>query len=57
MYVDELPSRDNVIQIPVERYAGTNSAISARWRLSGDHNGIYDITPLQGIVRDNTIFR
>ena len=50
IYVDELPNRPHVIQLSVQRRAGINGAVSARWRLTGEHNGLYDISPLQGIV-------
>ena len=50
LYVDELAGSENLIQLSVLRQKGTNNRVTARWRLSGEHNGVYDITPLSGVV-------
>ena len=50
-YEDELPGQDNVIQLNVERKQGDNSRVVVMWMASGNHNGIFDINPLDGTVR------
>ena len=49
-YDEELPSGDNSIQLNVVRKQGVNGHVVVRWKLTGEHNGINDITPVEGIV-------
>ena len=49
-YEDELSGQDNIIQLNVKRHQGDNSRVVVRWMASGDHNGIFDINPLDGTV-------
>ena len=49
-YEDELPGGDNVVQLNVVRNQGKSGRVVVRWRATGDHNGIFDINPLDGMV-------
>lgn len=50
VYGDEVPGRDNTIQLNVVRDGGTFGRVVARWQATGQHNGIFDITPVEGRV-------
>ena len=49
-YVKELPDQDNSVMVHVVREAGTYGHVIVAWRMSGEHNGVYDISPVEGIV-------
>ena len=41
---------DNVVQMNLVRRKGSSSRVVIRWKASGEHNGIYDINPVEGMV-------
>lgn len=49
-YEQELTTGDNTVQLNVFRREGTVGRVVVRWTATGDHDGINDITPLQGTV-------
>ena len=48
--VDEVDGQDFVVQLHVIRTKGVNRRITIAWVLTGQHNGIYDIYPVKGVV-------
>ena len=47
---DEMVGGDNVVQLNLVRRKGTSSRVVLRWKATGEHNGIYDINPVEGMV-------
>ena len=50
MREEELEGSDNVVQLNLVRRKGASSRVVLRWKATGEHNGIYDINPVEGMV-------
>ena len=50
-FEEEIPTRDNLVQLNVERRAGVHGRVVVRWRAEGENNGLYDLSPIEGEVR------
>ncbi|XP_053406314.1 adhesion G-protein coupled receptor V1-like [Mercenaria mercenaria] len=46
----ELPGRDNTVEVNVIRHQGFFGHVTVKWVATGDHDGTNDITPLEGLI-------
>ena len=47
---EELVDSDNAVQLNLVRRKGASSRVVLRWKATGEHNGIYDMNPVEGMV-------
>ena len=56
LYTEELPTGDMDVMLSVIRRRGLSGHVIIRWKMSGEHNGDYDILPQQGQVRSKILY-